>query len=300
MDAKHIRQSSSVPLPATNHVAVELDVRASNLHVQGGAQGLMDAVFTYDPDEREAPIVEYDQGKLRVSEGEIEHRQHTTVGQWDMQFNNDMPLRLDVHMRSGDSILELDYLALMALTVVSRSGRVGLSLNGDFPALDEVGLRTTSGGLVADLDGSFPTLGEVVLDSTSGDVKAVFGGHYDTLRQLTIRKASGDVRLGLSGIYQSALQLDFESSSGNCALDLTGTWRADLTGTLTSASGDVTLRLPRAVGVMVAAQVRSGAVQVQGLRQEGYTYINESYGRSAVILQLNVSVSSGNVLLVCE
>jgi hypothetical protein len=137
--------------------AAEVAVRfgAGRLEIDGGADGLMDATFTYNVD-RWKPVVDYEIGD---GEGRLSVRQPETTGdvlrslsevrnEWELRFNEEVPLTLTVEMGAGEGILDLDDLTLNSFTFRGGAGDVAIDL---------------SGGTVSDLDITMGA-GQVILD----------------------------------------------------------------------------------------------------------------------------------------
>src|SRR5579863_6544334 len=88
----------SIELDKSEMVHVDVKMGAGELHVRGGAPKLMDAEFTYNR-LRMRPQVHYDgtgfRGHLTVEEPPGMHAGNSRY-RWDLSFNNDKPLDLNV------------------------------------------------------------------------------------------------------------------------------------------------------------------------------------------------------------
>ena len=130
-------ESESVELGGAESVRVEVRMGLGKLKVEGGADELMNAEFTYNVAEWK-PEVKYrvsgGQGYLTVQQpSEVED---IPVGEvryeWDLRFNNDVPLNLSIVLGAGSSHLELGGLSLSKLDVVTGAGEGTIDLTGDW------------------------------------------------------------------------------------------------------------------------------------------------------------------------
>src|SRR5215213_6632702 len=110
------RESQSIDLENAQSVRAELRMGAGELNVTGGADALLEADFAYNVADWE-PDVDYevtgDTGELKVEQGSGED---IPLGgeprnEWDLRFNDDVPIDLSVQMGAGESDLDLDSLA---------------------------------------------------------------------------------------------------------------------------------------------------------------------------------------------
>jgi hypothetical protein len=121
---------------------VKLKMSAGELNVAGGADGLMEAHFSYNVPAWE-PKVSYRPGyevaQLTVKQGSAEG---TRLGgdarnEWDIHLNDEVPTDLVVEVGAGESDLDLDSLNLsigspVDLTVQMGAGDTTVDLTGDY------------------------------------------------------------------------------------------------------------------------------------------------------------------------
>ncbi len=116
------RESQMVDLENAQSVDAELRMGAGELNVSGGADALMEADFSYNVADWK-PEVSYDvsgdTGELIVEQGSGEG---VPVGvnarnEWEVLFNDEVPIDLKVEMGAGESDLDLDSLTLTGLEV---------------------------------------------------------------------------------------------------------------------------------------------------------------------------------------
>ena len=130
------RQSQSVDVKEARSVRADLRMGAGELNLSGGADALMEAVFSYNVAEWE-PEVDYevsgDTGALSVKQDIIAG---VPVGEarneWDIRLNDEVPTDLNVQMGAGESDLDLDSLTPTGLTLHMGSGKATVDLTGDY------------------------------------------------------------------------------------------------------------------------------------------------------------------------
>ena len=129
-------ESRSVKLGDGKTVRAEIRMGAGEMKLAGGARELLEAEFSYHA-ARWKPEVEYSvsgtRGLLIVRQPE---RSGAPVGprhyQWDLRFNNKVPLELSVHLGAGKSELSLGSLALTNLQLETGVGETVVDLTGDW------------------------------------------------------------------------------------------------------------------------------------------------------------------------
>jgi hypothetical protein len=254
----------TVAIQGAQSVSASIEIDSGNLDVSGGAGDMFEGTFTYNV-KRWEPEIDY---TVRDEVGELSVKQG---GEWwvpALWF-----IRNDWDLRFSDDV-PLDLAAELS------------SGNGDFD-LKALDMRSLS------------------VDASSGDVNADLSGDMPELRRVNIDSSSGDVDLVLKGTYRTYIQMDVENSSGDISVNLLGEWKSTLGATISSSSGDVTLHLPEEVGVRARVRSRSGDVNAPGMTVDsrdgdGAVYVNESFRRSLITLQIDVEVSSGDVTLLLE
>jgi hypothetical protein len=131
------RESQMVDLENAQSVVAELRMGAGELNVSGGADALMEADFTYNVAEWE-PEVSYDvsgdTGELIVEQGSGEGVRlgGDARNEWDLRFNDEVPIDLQVEMGAGESDLDLDSLSLTGLDLQMGAGKTTVDLTGDY------------------------------------------------------------------------------------------------------------------------------------------------------------------------
>ncbi len=92
-------------------------------------------------------------------------------------------------------------------------------------------------------------------------------------------------------------RLDLHLGAGEANVDLTGDRKADLIANIEGGVGQANIRLPKKIGVIAQASGGIGSIRTSGLKQEGGSYTNETYGKSPVTIHLKVTGGIGEIVL---
>jgi major membrane immunogen (membrane-anchored lipoprotein) len=129
-------ESKSVELGDAKSVEVKITIGAGDLKINGGAEKLLEADFTYNVAKLK-PEVEFADGTLIVQHPDV--RGYRTLqdikdfrNEWDLRLNNDVPMNLSLDMGAGTSALQLADLTLTGLDVMLGAGEFTLDLSGDW------------------------------------------------------------------------------------------------------------------------------------------------------------------------
>lgn len=132
-------ESESVDLDGATSAAVFLRMGAGDLNVSGGANGMLDADFTYNVEKWEPEVdwaVSDGEGRLEVDQsgsGSLNLFDLDDVeNDWDLKLNDDIPTTLDVELGAGDGSLTLGSMALTELNVETGAGDTTIDLTGDW------------------------------------------------------------------------------------------------------------------------------------------------------------------------
>jgi hypothetical protein len=126
-------ESRTVDRDNSEFVRVKLDLGGGDLKVTGGTDKLAAAEFRYGA-AAPKPEVHYSsaagRGDLTITQsGNTSSFSHTSKD-WDLRFNQDVPLEIEVHMGGGDAHLDLGRLTLRNLDVDLGAGDLDLDLRG--------------------------------------------------------------------------------------------------------------------------------------------------------------------------
>lgn len=128
-------ESQSVELGEVESVRVEIDMGAGELNVAGGANELMEADFTYNVAALK-PEVDLSGRKLTIRQPELDIASFADLPdyryEWDLRFNDDVPMDMNVNLGTGKMDLIMAGLSLTALEVDMGASRSTLDLTGDW------------------------------------------------------------------------------------------------------------------------------------------------------------------------
>jgi hypothetical protein len=120
----------------------------------------------------------------------------------------------------------------------------------------------------------------------------------DKIRSLRIEMGAGRSDLRLGGMRLNRVSV--EMGAGECLADLTGDWKQDADIQIHGGAGSATIRLPKDVGVRARASGALGSIDVRGLHRDGGYYVNDSYGKSPVTINLDVEGAVGEIRLIAD
>lgn len=125
----------SIDLDKSEKVRVELKMGVGNLNVTGGSKKLMDADFSYNVPSWK-PEVRYTTtgawGNLTVEQpGGTRNTGGSVKYNWDLRFNNDVPLEMTAHFGVGEAELNLGAVTLRNLEIHMGVGTLKLDLRGN-------------------------------------------------------------------------------------------------------------------------------------------------------------------------
>ena len=129
-----VTESKTVQLEGAKSVQVQIKMGAGELKVEGGANDLMNADFTYNVP-RWKPEVHYDAsggtGQLTIQQPEGSHGHGgRTRYEWDLRFSNQVPMEMTIDQGAGSTNLNLADLALSKLKVNMGAGETTINLDG--------------------------------------------------------------------------------------------------------------------------------------------------------------------------
>ncbi len=143
------RESESVDLQGASSVRTEIRMGAGRLVMDGGAEELLEAEFTYNV-EVWKPELDY---QVDGGVGRLIVRQPSTPAvswegyryEWDLRFNDHVPMEMSISLGAGESRLDLGSLTLNRLDIGMGAGALELDLAGGWKDDLEVHLRGGAG-----------------------------------------------------------------------------------------------------------------------------------------------------------
>jgi len=202
-------ENRTIPLDKSELVRVELKMGAGELSVRGGSAQLMDGDFTYNRP-RLKPEVHYDATSLRgnLVIQEPSHTSHAGSNMkyhWDLRFNDEKPIDMNVDFGAGEGRLDLGTLSLRSLNVNMGVGQLRVDLRGTPKNSFDVTIRGGVGeatvylpdgvGIVADAKGGIGGINARGLQKKDGRyVNDAYGRAKNTVR-LDIQGGIGAINL---------------------------------------------------------------------------------------------------------
>jgi len=146
-------QSEDIDQGGAESVRVEILMGAGKLEIKGGADKLLEGDFTYSYREY-APEIDY---RVRGNGvGLLEVKQEEKPGirinnnyrnEWELRFNQDVPLDLDVILGAGEGDLDLSQLNLGSFSLQMGAGQANVDLTGAYPGDLQVNIQGGVGEL---------------------------------------------------------------------------------------------------------------------------------------------------------
>jgi len=204
-------ESQSVELGNAETVRVEIDYGAGDLQVAGGAEKLLEADFTYNV-ARLKPEVEYADGTLVV-------RQPETRGipvlpgitgfrnEWDLRFNDEAPMELQMNMGAGTSDLQLTGLSLIKLDISLGAGISTIDLSGDWERDLDVAIDSGAADITVRLPGEVGVRVEVEAGPTA-------------IEALGLRREGNIYTNDAYGLSEVTLRVNVEAGIGRINLEV--------------------------------------------------------------------------------
>jgi len=201
--------SRSIDLDASERVTVDLNMGAGNLRVEGGAQKLMRADFSYNVPSWK-PYVRYSSaaghGTLSIEQpsGTHAHMGHNRY-EWDVRLSREVPVDMHVHFGAGEADLSLGSLSLRSVEVEMGVGKLNLDLRGNPKRNYDVRIRGGVGeatvrvpsevGVYGEAEGG---IGEIQTTGLRREGRRYFNSAYEHSKvtiHLDIRGGIGAIRL---------------------------------------------------------------------------------------------------------
>ena len=235
----------TVDLGGATAVDAELNMKSGSLNVTGGASELMSGGFTYNI-KKWKPEISYNiagsTGNLVVNQEEGWFWPWWPVAsEWNIRFNNSVPLNLKAKLSAGKTQLNLGNLNLTGLDVNSSAGDVYADLSGTMDSLNRVNASLSFGHLQVNMDGEYGTPIAFDASNSAGSIELNLNGNWKANLDGNIRTSAGEVSIRVPedvGVYITA-----DTSAGHVFPD--GLKSAPGGGYVNDAYGSspVTLRL---------------------------------------------------------
>lgn len=145
-----------VQLQGADIVDAQITIGAGNLTVNGGAEDLMDATFTYNLPASK-PEVSYNVNQAGdTNTGELAVKQPAELNlngltnyryEWDLKFDSTVPMNMEIKLGAGEANLNLGELNLTGLNVTVGAGTATVDLSGDYQSDLQAEIRGGVGNL---------------------------------------------------------------------------------------------------------------------------------------------------------
>jgi hypothetical protein len=116
--------------------------------------------------------------------------------------------------------------------------------------------------------------------------------------ELAIDLGAGQSDLDLRGL--KLLRVEIDMGVGEMTLDLRGSHQESFNVKIDGGVGSGKITLPSEAGVRVKVDGGIGSVNAHGLTKQGGFYVNDAYGKSAVVIDVDISVGIGSLDLSVE
>jgi hypothetical protein len=127
-------ESQHVDLQGANSIDASIQSPAGLLTVDGGSSRALEADFNF-AESYGAPVVDYHVasgvGQINVTQDHDEPHFGVSHNDWNLRFNDSLPLELKVEMGAGEGRLHLRDVPVTRLTLKMGAGRVLVDLTGD-------------------------------------------------------------------------------------------------------------------------------------------------------------------------
>lgn len=230
------RESRTIELADARSVHVDIKMGSGKLKVTGGADKLLDAYFFYNVAEWK-PEVDYhvsdSLGKLIIHQPSSQGIGGIPLGnvryEWDLRFNNDVPIKMNVNLGAGKNYLKLGNLSLTSLDVDTGAGSVILDLTRS-PSLKKLDLNMGAGDVKVDLTGDWKNDLSAYINGGIGRISLRFPGevgvyvHADRgIGQINASGLKKDGNVYTNDAYGQSkvtLNIDIDAGIGQINLEL--------------------------------------------------------------------------------
>jgi hypothetical protein len=226
--------SEAVQVADADSVNVMIFIPAGELVVGGGASDLLEAEFVFNVAEIE-PEIDFRNGTLRVTSPDVDLGPGSMFNlgnfrnEWDLFFNDDVPMDMTIDMGAGLSDLDLGTLSLTSLDISAGAGDVELDLS-DSSFLSRLEVDAGVGELTVDLSGEWQN------DLDASIMAGV--GNFSLLlpRSVCVRV---EVDSGIANVNASGFSVDGDVYSNDACGESNVTMRIDID----AGVGSINLRL---------------------------------------------------------
>lgn len=110
---------------------------------------------------------------------------------------------------------------------------------------------------------------------------------------LKLKFGAGEGKIDLREMTLNSLAIDM--GVGEMTLDLSGERKKSLDVTIDGGIGHGTLYLPENLGVKIRIDGGIGSVNAAGFSKSGHVYTNDAYGKTDVLIDINIDAGIGSI-----
>lgn len=224
--------SQTIELGDADSVDVDIQMGAGVLDISGGSDELLEATFTYNVDELN-PRASINGKKLVVRDSDVDEGIGSLLdldkyrNEWDLHFNENVPMAMNIDLGAGRSNLALGALSLTSLNIDGGAGDVDLDLTGS-QSLSQLDLDMGAGDTTIDLTGDWQNDLEVRINGGVGEftlrLPSEVGVRVEVDTGIGTVEASGLARDGdnytndVYGVSDVTLRIDLQGGIGKINL----------------------------------------------------------------------------------
>jgi len=156
-----------------DEVRVDIKMGAGELIVDGGADDLLEAEFTYNVEDWE-PEVSYDvnngKGRLDIRQPNINEIafDDDMRYKWDLRFGDTVPIYMGIDIGAGDGEIHLGDVHVTHLDIKASAGKIDVDLRGNH-SLSYAEVDIGAGSLTMDLRGDWEEDVDVIIEGGVGE-----------------------------------------------------------------------------------------------------------------------------------
>jgi hypothetical protein len=115
---------------------------------------------------------------------------------------------------------------------------------------------------------------------------------------LEVKLGAGEAHLDLGGLTMRSANVKMGAGTSEIKFSSEPKHSFDLN--LRGGVGEATVRIPKSIGVIAKAKGGLGEINVHGFSKDGDTYVNDAYGKSKVVMNVDVQGGIGQINLYSE
>jgi hypothetical protein len=218
-------KNETIETGGVDTAGVDVSMGVGQLNVTGGADDLLEAEFQYNIPDWEPEVtysVSGDNGRLKIAQpdGKFEGIPDSDVEYtWNLQFNEQIPLEMDISLGAGENDLDLRTLNLERLGLETGAGSTAVIFGGS--PLRIADIKTGFGDVRLDLSGQWETDANISIDAGVGEVTVVLPSDVGVIV---------DAGVGLGDLNASGFRIQgdnyvndaYETSPITLSIDLQG------------------------------------------------------------------------------